>query len=327
MTLSRAESENKKAISPPFAGVALALLSLLLVIYGDIAGEGVKRALKLCSESLIPTLLPLTALSEILTLTGTLEKISERLTRPLSKILRLPQAAVSPVLLGLIGGYTSSAHSAVLALDGGKITKEECEISIALSSMPSLAFLVGFAGAEVLGSARLGALLWLITLASSLVSGIILRSLAKKSNQGKPRDCTLAGLKRKRISRALTEAISNTAKSMLTVCTAVALFSALAEIAESALSHLGLSEKAIALIVGALEISRGIDGCSEIFPLGARLVACSALVGWSGICVHSQIMSLCEGTDIKFKNYFLLKILQAAISSVLALLIAIVLKI
>jgi len=74
------------------------------------------------------------------------------------------------------------------------------------------------------------------------------------------------------------------------------------------------------LLSGMLEITTGseqISRCLSI-PLNIKLSAASFIIGWAGLSVHSQVMSMVAGTDINTRPYLFGKLMQGLISAVYA---------
>ena len=81
------------------------------------------------------------------------------------------------------------------------------------------------------------------------------------------------------------------------------------------LSSLLPNRLAEALACGALELSSGILLLSGH---GAE-AACALLMGWGGLCVHFQAMSLWQTAGLRPHGYFSAKLLHGLLSAVLAL--------
>ena len=105
-----------------------------------------------------------------------------------------------------------------------------------------------------------------------------------------------------------TSAVSSSALSMLYICAFLTFFSTFVGVIENAVSNLALSDTAGTVLLGFFELTGGIKGASEIPAAGRYLAA--AVAGWSGLSVHFQIMSVCQGCDVSFKPYFLSKALS-----------------
>lgn len=313
MTLKSAKRSTKHTFAGTFCTVASIFLLALFIKNSDLASEEVRKALNLCSKMLIPSLFPLTIISEIATETGAVRRLTGRISKPVSYILGVDESATTPYFLGVLGGYTASCKSAILLYRSGRISKQDCESVIALSNMPSLAFLTGFVGSGIFKSSTVGWILWLCTVLSTLILGIIQRFLFKSRAEAR-QECCIAIPSRKSFSRIFVDAITHSANAMLLICANVVFFSVLIGVLKPILIQFGFGESATKLLLGTFEITRGVIFCSEPGNGGLiPLLACAFFIGWSGICVHFQVISLCDCEDLSFKRYFLLKLLQGII--------------
>ena len=295
-------------------------LFALLLKNSSLASTEVSHALGVCANMLIPALFPLTVASEILTNTGAIEKLTNKISFPISKILGVSKNATVPYFLGLFGGYTSSCKSAVLLYQSGKISKNDCESIIAMSNMPSFAFMTGFIGLGIFCDSTIGWILWSITILSTLALGVINNFFFNKSipiykcDNIKPKQT-------RGFSRIVVDAIAHSTHAMIIICACVVFFSVLIAVLKLYLNEIPISEQTKNIILGTLEITNGISSCSIIENVSTRALACAFLVGWSGLCVHFQVIALCEDTDISFKKYFIFKALQGVICTLLSLII------
>lgn len=312
-----------------FRGVIIASAVLLFALFiknSALASAEVGRALQLCATMLIPSLFPLTVASEILTQTGAAAFVTKKLCAPVSRILGVSKDAAVPYFLGLFGGYTSSCKSAILLYNNGKITKADAQSIMAFSNVPSIAFLCGFAGEKVLKSPKLGLSLWVIAVISTLFLGLI-NQVAFKQNRGEIKAqkevANAIAEKQKRFSKIVVDAISNGAGSMLMICATVVFFSVIVAILKFTLIRIGISNTASEVVLGTLEITRGISSLSLVESESAKLPLAAFFVGWSGLCIHFQVMALCDGVDFSFFRYFFLKALQGIICALLSLLLII----
>ena len=269
-----------------------------------------RDGLRLCAYSIIPALFPLTVLSEIITETGAMEILTKRIRGPIALLLGISNQATVPFFLGLFGGYTSSCKSAVLLYESGKITKGDCEKVIALSSMPSLAFLTGFVGMGLFNSSKIGWSLWIICILSSIASALAIRFIEIKKSPHTYTDITPTQSK-KSLSKIIVNSIGHSAQAMLTICACVVFFSVLITVLFVVLSDFGVKESVLRIVLAPLEITNGLQFISNSETHRLRLALCSLIVGWSGICVHFQVISLCDGAGLSFKRYFLIKVIQA----------------
>jgi hypothetical protein len=297
--------------------ISAVFIFALLLKNSFLTSIAVRDALKICATMLIPSLFPLTVASEIMTSTGAIEKLTHSLSAPVSKLLGVSKNATVPYFLGLLGGYTSSCKSAVLLYQSGKISRGDCESIIALSNIPSMAFLTGFIGVGILKSSTSGWILWIISVFSTVILGIINKFFCKDDiqfyNQTEGAHKQIKGF-----SKILVDAIAHSASAMLIICACVVFFSVLISVLKLYMRENLLPVQLKEIVLGTLEITKGVVGCGNIENYFHRTLACAFLVGWSGLCVHFQVIALCEDAELSFKKYFTFKALQGLICLALA---------
>lgn len=316
------KAKNKISFSEAFSIVASVFLFALLMKNSRLVSIETASALKICATLLIPSLFPLTVASELATETGAIEKITSGISGMVSKLLGIKKNAAAPYFLGVFGGYTSSCKSTVTLFKNRKITEDDCKSVIALSNMPSLAFLTSFVGTEVLKNTTDGWILWGITVFSTLVLGIFNRLFNKNQQTMRIGQIQLHSAQtNKKISRIIVDAISHSAQAMILICGFVVFFSVLIRVLDFTLLYLNTPNEARHFILGTLEITYGVTSCKEIKNELLKRVLCAFFIGWSGLCVHFQVIALCEKINFSFKRYFFLKFLQGIICSFITFLV------
>ncbi len=318
MTAKKPKMARRLGFENGFGIVASVFLIALLLKNSNLATQEVASALKMCASLLIPSLFPLTVASQIATETGAIDFVTRKFRAPIAKLFGLNKEAVSPFFLGLIGGYTSSLGSATALYRNGKISKRDCESIIAISNMPSIAFLCGFVGGGLFKSSTVGWILWGITVLSSVILGIINRFLFKNKSDSPIAATALQN--KKSFSKILVDAIGHSAHSMLIICACVVFFSVLIAVLRFSIEGLSLPNEARVLLLGSLEITKGVTLCYALEKESLRAVLCAFFIGWSGLCVHFQVISLCDEADLSFRRYFLFKALQGIICALMTLL-------
>ena len=310
-------TKNASLVSVCF-GFAATAIFLLFFIRSDVAIDYMKIGLKLCSASIIPTLFPFTVASTLLISSGA----GPMLCRPIATILR-PRLGISnggccAFILGNLCGFPLGAKSLCDLYDRGMITKSEFERVLTFSSNPGSAFVINALGNGLFGSARIGILLYACVFMSSLIIAVALRIFGKAITMPSSAAVLKANIDTKKDSISLfTSGIRDAALSMLTVCAMIAFFSSLSGCIGATLERLGADQLTTSIISAFFEMSGGVSALSAS-KNSLSVVLCAAALGWSGLSVHFQIMSLCSGRKINFAPYFISKILQGFISAALA---------
>lgn len=105
---------------------------------------------------------------------------------------------------------------------------------------------------------------------------------------------------------------------IIQVLTDIGIISFLSSLAANLLSPLGLSKEILeGLISGLFEITTGsgIICSAPSVALTLKLPVVSFIIGWAGLSVHSQVMSIISKTDIRIRPYLFGKFLQGIFAS------------
>ena len=299
---------------------ALTLSSFFLILCSsDVAIEYMKKGLVLCSGTIIPALFPFMVMSELIVSSGIGLSVSRILKKPMRVIFGVSEAGAAAFLLGTVCGFPIGAATAASMHDKGIITKDELEHFLIFCNNPGSAFVISAVGVSLFGNKTLGLLLYISVILSSVIVGFAGRWLLpryKSSNVA----VTLY-IPQKNITSRITEAIRSSATSMLTVCAFVLFFSALVGCIGALLDRFAFPEEMRAIIFGFFELSSGAKAASGVADPLAAVVLCALFLGWSGLSVHLQIMSVCSGRGISFKPYFIAKSAQGMISAAITFLV------
>ena len=293
----------KKAI--PLSAVLAA--AVLLTLRPAPASAGVRAGLSLCAGTVIPSLFPFFVVISLLLQLGLADRLGGALGPVMRPLFHMRGACALPLLAGLLGGYPSGARTAANMHAQGRLTREEAETLLGFCDNCGPGFLYGYAGAAVLGDARLGAALCGVHILSALLTGMIVCRIRR--DRGTPRSLPREDGAAVPFAQALTASVRGAIDSTLNVCAFVVLFQTLAAL-------LPLPWYAM----GALELVSGMS----VLPGGrAGFIAAAALAGWGGVSVHCQALAMTAG--LSFRAHWAGKALQAGISALLAAAVAVIL--
>ncbi len=292
----------------------LSIFCLFLILRNsDTAIEYMNRGLRLCAKTVIPALFPFMVISELIVSGGIGTAVFRPIAPLFQKLFRIPEAGCCAVLLGMLCGFPVGAKCAMTALDQGKLTRAEAERVLTFSNNPSSAFLINAVGISLWGSRKFGATLYIVVLVSQILTGILFAHLPQK--QTLPDETAPPAQPQNRRTGAgfFTDAVRSACFSMLLVCAYVIFFSALVGTLNLLLDAMKLPALAKASVFCIFELSGGMSAASSLpVPLTAALL-CAFAAGWSGLSVHCQILSVCDGRGLRFRSYFLAKLLQSGL--------------
>lgn len=289
---------------------ALAVLAIcsMLLIYSQSSCKGAESGIEFCLSVLIPSLFPFMAVSGFLIKSG----LSHRLGKPFGKLTRkifgLGGEFAPIILLSMIGGYPVGARGIASLKVQGRANDLEAEKAALFAVCAGPGFIVNFVGMSLYGSKTIGAVL----LASQMLSVIILGIAVNFFYKGKGNNNSFAELNSPKasVSTALVEAVADSSKGILAICAFVVLFSALTAI----ISEITSDQSTRNLIYCLLEVCTAVKQLSQSSPVETVAFA----VGFGGLCVHFQIFSALGDLKINKLIFFVIRLVQGAITAVLA---------
>ncbi len=312
---------TKKAEHPQWGSLCLVFLLLfsffLLLRRADVATACMQDGLSLCARAVVPSLFPFMVLSELLVASGTGEWLSAPLSRPLGKLLGLSRAGCCALVLGLVCGFPTGAHSALVSYEKGSLTRAECERVLAASSVPSTAFLISTVGGALWKDTKFGVLLYVFAVFAALLCGFMLYVVQKRKTNEVKKPVSLPLPPIQFDAEMLPRAIKNATVSTLLICAYVVFFSTLSGAVTLILERFGAKENTHAILSALLELSGGVGASASLANRRLAMILTGAAVGWSGLSIHCQMLSICDGHNISLRPYLAAKLVQAVVCALL----------
>lgn len=305
-----------------FSYAAGSALFVLFIVWSAPARAGAARGLELWTGLLIPSLLPYFVAAGLLTRLGFMDAVGRRLAPLGARLLGLHGPGCGVFLLGLSGGYPLGAASAAEAVEAGTLDRREAERLLCFCDNTGPAFAVGALGAGVFHSAGWGLFLWAIHALTAALLGMACRKGRHAANAAPlPRQTRAMAP-----AAALTASVSAGVSALIGIGGYVVFFSALLGVAGA----LGFPERAAgalaaltggdaafcsALLTGALELSSGIGAMGPLPLSPASLALGGFLLGWGGLCVHLQSVSVTAEAGLSLRGRFFGKLCHGALSA------------
>ena len=282
--------------------------------YSELCAEGVRYGIELSVNKLIPSLFPFMVMAELIVNTNACGLLSKILSKPFSKVFNISPEGVLPFLLGMLFGFPIGLKSAISLYESGKIDRSELKRLSLFTSIPSPAFFISAVGEGLFGSSVFGLTLYLIALLGSIIIGIVCRSLFES-------ECGIYFTLRKQNNGAtgagFVSAVTSSATSLIYVSAFVICFSMISEVLKYFFELIAIDEFLGVFILGTLEMTGGAALASGFGEAGAPLAA--AILGFSGISVLCQFVSIGKEHDLPIMPYLLSKLFLAAIEFLLSL--------
>lgn len=324
MTKSKAKDKKSPTVGlsrgqAAFCAVSVLTLALTYLHY-ECAVAAMSRAVNICLTSLIPSLFPFMVLSELTLSSGAGEVVSRAVGAPFSRLFGISRAGANAFVLGSLCGFPIGTRAALSLYDRGEIDGRELSHLLCFCNTQSPAFVVGSVGVGLFGSKKFGLCLLACDLFSSILLGVVFRLRFRESKKSAD-TCALRADRRGRdlgFCQSLSAAVRSSSEAMLSVCAFVIFFSGIGAIVGLYLQKLSPPPVLLALLRGSFELTGGIFSLAEQeLPLTAAPLCAAAMIGWSGLSIHFQLVSICADRRVELTPYFLSKLMRAILDAAL----------
>lgn len=289
---------RKKDLATAFlSGTAM----LVFILDTPTALSGAAEGINLCLATIIPSLFPFFVLSSLLT--ASLSSFRFRLLRPLGILCRLPEGSESLFVLGLLGGYPTGARNIAQKYEDGELSHKDAKRLMGFCSNAGPAFVFGVAS-SAFPEPKYAWILWGIHITAAVLTGILLSGRSQgRGNLSKGKPLTLP------------QALQTGLRNIAAVCGWIILFRILIGFLTNWFMG-NLPVSAQSALCGLLELSIGCCTLNRIENLGLKFVICAAVLGFGGLCVLMQTVSV--SGKLGLGAYIPGKLLHGALSFQLA---------
>ena len=312
----------KKNILP----ILFLLFTICLLIFSNSNLIATKSGISLWANSVVPSLFPFLVATELLSYTNIVNFIGQKLDRFMKPIFHVPGISAYPFVLGMISGYPVGAKTVCQIYKEGLCTKKEAEIMLAYTNNSGPLFIVGTVGISMFGSTTIGLILLFTHVLASISVGIILGKFIKNDNvaiqnriiKNKRKTITFSSL-----GEVLGNSILSSIKTVLMIGGFVVIFSVIISILKNSgllnfiSSIFGNSEFISGIITGLLELTNGLNNISNIHvkAISVNILISAFLLGFAGLSIMLQILSVVSKEKLSIKPYIIGKILQAILAT------------
>ena len=322
----------KKNLIPIF----FILFAILLLIFSNSNLPAIKSGIALWATSIVPSLFPFFVATELLMHTNVIYKIGDTFNFIMKPIFNISGKGSFALLMGIISGYPIGAKIATNFRQQNICTKEECERLLSFTNNSGPLFIIGTVGILMYRNTTIGILLFITHLLGALTVGFIFK-FWKSTNTQKidfsfekkyynEKNTTIYNL-----GEVLAESISSSINSILIIGGFVVIFSSIVSILNSSgilniveilltpvFNLLNIDASFISpIFTGFFEITNGKNSISSITckKISINLIFTAFLLGFGGLSVFLQVLSIVSKSDLSIKPYIYGKILHGIISA------------
>lgn len=302
---------KKKILYASLVGV-----TLLLILNPQKSVLYAQNAMELCGSVIVPSLFPFFVCSGLLIYSGFCELLAKAMQPVMKPMFNVNGSGAAAFVLGIISGYPLGAVTACQLYEKNYLSKTETERLLAFCNNSGPLFILGAVGISMYHNPRIGIALYAAHILSAILTGFLFRFYHKNDFNAPVAEL---GVEEKSFSEMFSTVLANSLQSILIVCGAVVFFSVVSSII---IDFIPLSENIKAAVVGIFEFTTGIKAVAGAsMPLLEKLVISAGVVGFAGMSVHIQVMSVAAGRGLSLLPYIVGKVVQGVISMILVFVI------
>lgn len=326
--------------------IIFCLLVVSIVSYPREAFTAALDGLKLWFNVVCPALLPFFICVEILIGLGIVSFFGSAFKPLMRPLFNVPGEGSFGFFMSMSSGYPVGAKITAKLRQEMICTDIEGQRLLSLCSTSGPLFIIGAVATGIMNNPALGFFLAVSHYLSAVTIGFFMRYYGHdrtvKSHEGLSNPISdMLGYRRKDgrpIGVLMGDAVKNGVNLILMIGGFIIFFSVITSMLKISgfLSFISiLLARAIpfasvtpdvvsSFLIGFMEVTNGAKACADLqVPLLYKAVMVSFMIGFGGLSVNAQVMSIIAETDLRFSFYLILKIAQGIVASVYSFLLII----
>lgn len=291
-----------------------------LLIKKQLIYTSIMYALNMWINSLIPTLFPFFIISDILINYNIINYIPYKIRNICKKLFNINDSMLTIFLLSMISGFPSNARNTRTLYDKGLISIEEANHILIFSHFANPIFILTIVGIFFLSNKNIGIILLITHYLSNIILGICFRNNIKCHNNYNHNITNKSNF-----GNIFINSIKRAIDTILLICGILVIFLMLSSII---INIFNFNSYNTMIIKGIFEITIGIEALGKLsIDLIYKAVIASMILSFGGISVHMQVISQLTGTLINYIYFFIGRMYQMIISSILTYILCLIIKI
>ena len=280
---------------------------LCLIFFSKSNIMAVKSSLNIWINNVVPSLFPFFIATELLNNTNIPKQIGYMFNKIMRPLFNVPGVGAYALFMGIVSGYPVGAKIVTNFRNNNLCTKEEAERLITVTNNSGPLFILG------------------------LSVGIIFRFWKSRTRYSRNIDVLPKNLTFNSLGEVISKSILSAIKSIVLIGGFVVFFGIVISILKNAqlfnfllillspvfnILHIN-TDFIIPVITGIIELTNGITMVSYVASknLGINVVIAAFLLGFGGISITLQVLSIISKSDISIKPYMLGKLLHGILAS------------
>ena len=317
-----------------FIPICIYLFVISLLVFSNTNLLSAKTGLTLWANSVVPSLLPFFIATELLGYTSIIAFLGKYFTKIMRPLFNVPGEGCFPFIMGIISGYPIGAKIICNLKKQGICTNEECERLLAFTNNSGPLFIVGTIGVGLFKDVKIGFLLFFTHILSCISVGFLFRwwqTRKSRMTDSIPSYFTPKTVSISNIGEVLSISIMNSINTIFLIGGFIVLFSVIVSVLKNSgffnivtliiSPILNLLKIPItfseSIITGIIELTNGVCNIALIpnTSMSLNIILCAFLLGFGGISIALQILSITSKCKISIKPYLIGKFLQGILAA------------
>lgn len=302
---------NKKTINIVMICLLLTIIYFMITASNKVI-ESVNFSISIWKDNLFPTLFPFFVVSSLLLNYGFVDILGNLLSKPMNKLFHLPGCCGFVLAISLVSGFPSGAKYTKDLVENNLITIKQAERLLTFTHYSNPLFILGMIGSILLNNQKLAYLIMIAHIVSGLLVGIIFReknyysceNMQKKSNKTS-----------KTFGQLLTDSIMSSLNTMFLLLGIVTIFLIISTIIKNIVS---LPPILSTIVSGILEMTQGVKLASLMQTSELiKIIIITGIISFGGLSVHMQVLGIISEQKIRYKYFFLARIIHSILAMLL----------
>lgn len=320
---------------------SLLIFSVMLIILSNPTkfSKSTTDGLNLFISAVLPGLFPFMLLTKLLTEFNVIFKLSNKCNKFTKLIFGTTGVSLFALIMSTLSGYPIGAKIVAELYQKNLIDENDAKKMSIFCTTSGPIFIIGTVGTAMFNSFKIGIIIYISHILSSIILGITYNILTKKHHQSqinKIQKQTIIS-SHQPTSEIISKCLSDTINSVFMVGAYITIFYLFSEILDyfnilSTLANslyfitkyfkISLSQNS-GLIYGLIEVTRGCKMLSSEFN-NFSIALCCGIISFSGLSIIMQSMTFLKQAKIKMHSFVLSKLVHMILSIFICLTLVVI---
>lgn len=297
--------------------ICLIIFLVLFEIFdhSNIVINTIYESTKIWFYNLVPTILPIYIIVDLLLNYNAISYLSKIFGPLMEKGFKLKKETSFVFILSTLSGFPSNSKYLKNMLDDNIINEKEAQKLLLFTHFSNPLFIIESIGVAFLNNKKVGILILIIHYLTNFIIGFINRNYYVNLDNKKD----IKEKKKVSFITCLSNSISNTIKILFLLYGIITFFMVITSLIKA---NFPFNNMINSIICGLLEMTQGIYFISNTnLDLILKTTIITFFISFGGLSIHMQVFSILSDYKIKYKDYFLARLMHGLIASSLVFLI------